>query len=63
MHAQNKFYHKTVSEQRIVASVAKSLVSDFDSTYFKSKNNAFLVKWKFGNSFFLTQDIRNKKVM
>ena len=40
-----------------------ALVNDFDSTYFKSKNNAFLVKWKFGNSFFLTQDIRNKKAM
>ena len=39
MHVQNKVYYKGVSEQHIV-----SIFSDFDSTYFKGKNDVFLVK-------------------
>ena len=45
--------YKGVSERQIVASAAEFTVQLFHSTYFISKNNAFLVKGKFGNSYFL----------
>ena len=63
MHAQNKFYYKGVSEQRIVASVDAFTVQRFWQYLFKSENNAFLVKWKFGNSYFWIQHTINKEVI
>ena len=46
MHVQNKFYYKGITKvnSTLLHRWLHSLFSDFDSTYFKSENNAFLVK-------------------
>ena len=62
MH-KTSFIIKVLVNSALLHRWLNSLASDFDSTYFESKNNAFLVKWKFGNSYFLTQGIRNKKLI
>ena len=50
MH-KTSFFSKVLVNSTLLHQWLHSLFSDFDSTYFKSENNAFLVKRKFANSY------------